>query len=129
MIMVIWGMMTWWYTEGWYRCLGRVKDRLVSTLDYFSFELLVTTLFAPFRQISAGKVRGPIDVQIRAFFDQLISRFIGTMVRLVVILVGALVMVANVIMGALFIVSWLLVPIMPLVGIIIFAIGWVPWAS
>lgn len=127
--MVIWGMMTWWYTEGWRQCLLRVKGRLAATLDYFSIGLLLKTLFAPFRQISAGNVRGSLDVQMRAFFDRLISRFIGMMVRLVMIGVGGLVILFNVIAGGVTIIFWALVPLLPLVGVALFVSGWLPWNS
>ena len=68
-----------------------VWGKLVSVFDYFSIDLLVRTWFAPFRQISAGAVDGPIGVQIRAFFDRLISRTIGGIVRgLSLLLLGRL---------------------------------------
>lgn len=127
--MVIWGMMTWWYGAGWHQCLRRVKDRIESTLDYFSIGLLFTTLFAPFRQISAGNVRGSLDVQVRAFFDRLISRFIGMLVRLTMIIVGGVVILFNALIGIVFIISWLLVPFLPVLGVILFIMGWMPWTS
>ncbi len=129
MVMILWGMMTWWYTDGWRQCLERATLRLEATLDTFSIGLLLSTLFSPFRQISAGNVRGSFDAQMRAFVDRTISRFIGMMVRLVMIVVGCVVIVCNVVFGLLFVLGWALVPVLPIVGLLLFLIGWVPWSS
>lgn len=67
-------LLSWWYGSGVLRMFRTVQMKFASLLDYFSIDLLARTLFAPFRQISAGGVSGPIGLQIRAFFDQLISR-------------------------------------------------------
>ena len=87
-MIIVWAL-SWWYGAGWKACLRGLRERLVSSYDYFSIGLLAKTLFAPFRQISAGKVRGPIGLQWRAFVDRLISRFIGAFVRLILIVVGS----------------------------------------
>lgn len=129
MIMVMWGMMKWWYTDGWHQCWLRVEERLASTLDFFSIDLLMRTLFAPFRQISAGNVRGPLAVQIRAFFDRLISRCIGAAVRLFMIGIGAVTIVFNLITGGLLLLFWAFVPLLPFVGLVLFLIGWLPWSN
>lgn len=127
MVMIIWGVLTWWYTEGWYQCLQRVKDRLEATLDFFSIDLLLRTLFAPFRQISAGSVRGSFEAQMRAFFDQLISRCIGTVARLIMIAIGSVMVVLHLVFGLLFLAMWCVVPLLPLIGLGLFIAGWVPW--
>lgn len=129
MFMAIWGMMTWWYTDGWRQCWLRVKERLMATLDFFSVDLLIKTLFAPFRQISAGNVRGPLGVQMRAFFDRLVSRCIGTVVRLVMIGVGVITITFNLVVGGLLLVFWAFVPLLPLAGLALFIIGWLPWSN
>lgn len=126
--MVIWGMMTWWYTDGWRQCALRAKERLEATLDYFSISLLFKTLFAPFRQISAGNVRGSLDVQMRAFFDRLVSRAIGSVVRLIMIGIGSFVIVLNVVVGGIILLLWAIVPALPFIGLILFVFGWVPWS-
>lgn len=127
--MLIWGMMTWWYTIGWRQCWRRVQERLAATLDFFSIDLLARTFFSPFRQISAGNVQGPLAVHVRAFFDRLVSRCIGAAVRLVMIVVGALTIACNLVAGGLFLLSWALVPLLPLAGLVLFLSGWLPWNS
>ena len=127
--MVIWGMARWWYTDGWYQCLKRIIGRINATSDFFSISLLVKTLFAPFRQISAGGVRGPLDVQMRAFFDRLISRVIGMVVRLIMVVAGSVTIALNVLVGLGLLIFWALVPLLPLVGVGLYVLGWVPWTN
>ena len=125
--MVIWGIFMWWYSDGWYQCWLRVKERLEATLDFFSIDLLVKTLFSPFRQISAGNVRGSFDVQVRAFFDRIISRCIGFVVRLIMIVVGVVTIMCHLIAGGLLLLLWACVPALPIIGLVLFVVGWLPW--
>ena len=125
--MFIVGLLGWWYGPGWRGCMGRVVDRLAATADFFSISLLLRTLFSPFRQISAGSVRGPLGVQLRAFFDRLISRLIGAMVRSAMIIAGGVILTIQAIAGGLASVGWLFVPALPLVGLLLMLIGWMPW--
>lgn len=126
--MVIVGFLSWWYGAGWLQRVRAVGQRLETTFDYFSIDLLVRTLFSPFRQISAGKVRGPIGVQIRAFFDRLISRIIGSIVRSFMIIIGSMWLFATAIIGVLAVLIWALVPLFPVFGLILTMNGWVPWS-
>lgn len=125
--MVIVGLLSWWYTIGWIQAAERIKLRLAGVLDYFSFELLVKSLFAPFRQISAGKVNGPLPVQLRAWIDRTISRIIGAVIRMIVLVIGAGTLLVSVIGGALYLLGWALVPLLPLVGLTLMLTGWIPW--
>lgn len=129
MHMVIWGMVTWWYTLGWRQCLEQVKSRVEATLDFFSIGLLLRTLFAPFRQISAGRVRGSFDVQMRAFFDRLVSRIIGMVVRLIMIVIGSVTIIINLTCGLIVVGAWAFVPLMPIIGLSLFLLGWMPWSN
>lgn len=121
--------MAWWYTGGLHQCLMRIKGRLDSSIDYFSISLLIRTLFAPFRQISAGEVDGPLGVRMQAGLDRLFSRCIGAVVRLIVMMVGLIAIALNAIAGIILVVLWLLLPLLPLVGLILFISGWLPWSS
>lgn len=120
------GILSWWYSDG---LLGRVrmaKQRLAGTADLFSIDLLMTTLFQPFRQISAGKVDGPLAMQLRAFFDRLISRIIGAMVRITVIIFGLVTLIVVSIINLIILLLWLAAPLLPVIGLILTVIGWVP---
>jgi hypothetical protein len=126
MSMVIVWALSWWYGTGWKAFLLGLRERLEASYDYFSIGLLASTLFAPFRQISAGNVSGPIGIRLRAFVDKLISRFIGAIVRLVLIIAGIVWLFVQAVGGAIALVLWAVVPILPLVGFIIMLSGWVP---
>lgn len=125
--MFIVGLLGWWYGPGWRGYMSRTLDRLAATADFFSISLLLRTLFSPFRQISAGSVRGPLGVQLRAFFDRLISRLIGAMVRSALIVAGGVILAIQAIIGGIMGVGWLFVPALPLAGLIMMLIGWIAW--
>lgn len=120
------GILSWWYGDGWMQRAGLIRERLARTLDFFSISLLFKTLFSPFRQISAGKIRGPIGVQIHAFFDRLTSRIIGAMVRTFMIVAGVTVIALHIVWGLIVLAGWALVPLLPIAGILLFSIGWAP---
>lgn len=124
--MFIVGLLSWWYGAGWVAEAKRVRERIASVTDYFSIDLLIKTLFSPFRQISAGRVNGPLAVKWRAFVDRLISRCIGALMRTILIVVGAVTIMVVVIVGGITLVAWLVVPALPLIGGVMMVIGWVP---
>lgn len=125
--MFIVGLLQWWYGDGWARQLIYARDRVIGAYDYFSIDLLVKSWFAPFRQISAGKVRGSLQVQWRAFVDRTISRFIGAFMRTILIIAGIVVIAAYCVAGVLALFAWALIPFAPLVGLALTLIGWSPW--
>lgn len=124
--MFIVGLFSWWYGNGWLAEARRVRERVASAADYFSINLLAKTLFSPFRQISAGRVDGPLGVKWRAFVDRLISRCIGALVRTFMIVIGIIWIVTVAIIGGIALGLWLLVPAFPVIGIIMMIVGWVP---
>lgn len=126
-IMFIMGLLSWWYGAGWRGRLIALREKLASTLDYFSIDLLLRTFFSPFRQISAGRVDGGLSVQMRAFLDRLISRIIGAMIRLVMMIIGSLVIVFHAVIGVLFVILWAVIPVLPILGVGLAVSGWIPW--
>jgi hypothetical protein len=126
--MFVVGILSWWYGAGWRRRFTMLKERLANTMDYFSIDLLAKTLFSPFRQISAGAVHGPLGVKLQAFFDKLVSRLIGSMVRSTMIIIGVLTIVMHSLVGGFMLLIWAIVPLFPLIGIVLFTTGWVPWS-
>jgi len=124
------GILSWWYGDGWMQRAGLIRERLARTLDFFSISLLFKTLLSPFRQISAGKIRGPIGVQMHAFFDRLTSRIIGAMVRTFMIAAGVIVIALHIVWGLIVFAGWALLPLLPVAGILLFSIGWAPiWTA
>lgn len=105
--------------------MGRkIGQRVDTAMDFFSVSLLLRTLFDPFRQISAGQVRGSIDAQARAWADRTFSRFFGAFIRTLFIMIGLLVAVFVMLLGLLQLVVWPLIPLLPIIGIVGFIMGW-----
>lgn len=103
--------------------LGRALGR---TADNFSVGLMLKTLFNPFRQIDAGATgKGPSEA-LSAFGSRLISRFVGFVMRTVMILVGTLVLLMQATGSLLIIVLHLAVPLLPVAGIVMMVMGWAP---
>lgn len=127
--MFIAGLLGWWYGAGWRERMRMIGARLLRVFDYFSLDLLVKTWFAPFRQIGTGEVQGSLGDQLRAFGDRLVSRMIGGVVRTIMIIVGMLVLTTVAVAGVIEGVLWMIVPLLPVAGAILFAIGWVPHAG
>ncbi len=117
------GILSWWYGDGFSRRIQLIKERLISSIDFFSIDILLSSFFAPFRQISAGNVSGPIGDQIRAFFDKLLSRIVGAIVRSFVIFFGLIVIFLQLIFSLLTIIVWLILPTFPVIGLILTAVG------
>jgi hypothetical protein len=119
-------MLSWWYGAGWIARARLIRERIASTVDYFSISLLLRTLFSPFRQISAGKVNGSIGVKWRAFIDRTISRVIGAFVRIIIIAIGIVTITAYSVIGLVTLVVWAVIPLFPFIGFLLFISGWVP---
>lgn len=121
-------LMRWWYGLGWLDQLALVRLRFEKTADFFSIGLTLRTLTQPFKQIDADRQRkGSLDVMLRAMFDQLFSRFMGLMVRSILILVGCLALATEVLVGGLRLVIWPFIPALPLLMLPLMMIGWMPW--
>lgn len=116
-------LLRWWYGDGWRKHAQFVALRLEGTMDYFSVDLLVKTLFAPFRQISAGKVDGPIGMQLRAMVDKLFSRVIGAFVRTILLLIGGITIGVQAVIGVAVLVFWAIIPLLPVIGAVLAAMG------
>jgi len=119
-------MLSWWYSTGWIERARLIRERIDRSIDYFSIMLLLKTLFAPFRQISAGKVNGPLGVKWRAFIDRTISRVIGAFIRIIIIMIGCVTIALYCLVGLITLVVWAVVPLFPFIGFLLFISGWVP---
>lgn len=117
--MLIIGLLSWWYGAGWLQLMQRQAAHLNRTIDFFSITLLLKTLFSPYRQISAGSVRGAVGVQLRAWFDRQVSRIIGAFVRLTVIVFGLLATALVTISSLLVLLIWPLIPTLPVIVLIV----------
>ena len=115
----------WWYSRGWGIYFRGFRERLSNIADFFSIGLLVKTLFQPFKQVSADEAgeRGGLQGSLVAFFDRLLSRLIGFIVRTGLIIFGIISMIITFVMGLVLAIVWPCIPILPVAGIIISVTG------
>ena len=117
------GMLTWWYGDGLAAKAQLLKAKLDNSADFFSIKILVRTLFSPYRQISAAKVSGPINQLLQAFFDQLVSRLIGFILRTLVIWFGLVVIALQLLLDFFVLILWLVMPFLPIAGVVLWLVG------
>lgn len=108
--MLAFSMIQWWYTRGWKLSSAKLVSRLKNAADFFSLRLLVGNMFAPFRQISAGEAPTSSSMWLSVFFDKLLSRVIGAIVRFLLLIVGVITIVLQAIGGVLLVILWPLAP-------------------
>lgn len=120
-------LLVWWYGFGRKRQIRVAKDRWLRWADYFSFGIISRTLFAPFRQIGAENSGGSFDMQFRQWADRLFSRTVGFIVRLFTMAFGIIFMIVVGVVCVVQILGWLLIPALPLVGLVLGLVGWMPW--
>lgn len=123
MLMILFGLLSWWYTIGWLTVMRKCGARVQAVLRFFSVPLLIGSLFAPFRQISAGRVQGPLGVQLKAWGDRLFSRIIGAVVRTMLILTGLIIVAVMIVIALVILAVWPLVPIAPVIGLLFIGSG------
>ena len=122
--MIMLNLLSWWYSAGWADFLHRIGERLSNLIDFFSIDLLFKTLFAPFRQISAGSAKAaPLDVKFRMFIDRLVSRIVGAFVRTLIIIAGIVCIGITAVLSLLLIILWPILPVAPFVGIVLTIVG------
>ncbi len=122
--MLIVGFLGWWYGVGWLTLLRRVGVASQHVLQFFSVTELAGSLFAPFRQISAERVQGPLGIQLRAFGDRLFSRFFGAFIRTILIIFGLIVATLYGTLGLLAVVVWPFIIVLPIVGLALMLQGY-----
>ena len=124
-LMAITEMFFWWYSRGWRIFITKTHAFLSSVTDFFSMDSLIRTLFKPYRQISAASASSTasLDIKFHMFIDRLVSRFIGFISRLVLLLAGTFIIIIGSIFSLVFIILWPLIPLLPIVGIILSTTG------
>lgn len=121
--MVLWLSLRWWYSAGWQWAVRRaIVERVLWCNETFSINALAKTLFAPFKQ-TYSRPGGPIDVRIHAFFDNVISRFVGFFARSFIIFTGLLAAGLALISGVVFVVLWPLAPLALPISLLMMALG------
>ncbi|MBR3163928.1 hypothetical protein IKF15_01310 [Candidatus Saccharibacteria bacterium] len=114
----------WWYSQGWKQFVLGLIGKLRSAADFFSFGLLIRTLFSPFRQISANQYsEGSLDMRFRDFLDRLLSRIIGAIVRLAILITGSILFVVELVISLVLAILWPFLPLAPVCCLVCFFMG------
>ena len=115
----------WWYFRGWMIYFQGFRAKLQNTADSFSIGLLLKTLFQPFRQISA--TAGKKTSGMEKIVDALVSRLVGFVVRVFIIIAGIITLILMLVGGAILGLLWPVIPLMPLVGMAVSSIWGIWW--
>ncbi len=122
--MVILLALKWWYSAGWqWVWTQSVSERIKWVNQAFSISALVRTWFSPFKQTYSKVNKGSIDFRVQAAVDNFVSRFIGSILRTIIIISGLLCMILAVTTGVVAIIFWPVIPLMPLIAIILSVSG------
>lgn len=113
------GLISWWYVDGYSLFAHKLWTKLGDTIDLFSIGSLLKTLFAPYRQIAANEGGDSIDAKILAFIDRLVSRLVGGVARLCIVVFGALIIILQAILSILSLIIWPVLPITPVLFIML----------
>ena len=100
---------SWWYLIGWKQVAESFGPRLKEVSDNFSVNQLSRTMFAPWRRIITYPGASFSD-RIKAFGDNLFSRTVGFIVRLLVILTALVVAIIVSIITLIELILWPLLP-------------------
>lgn len=116
-----WAIVPWWYTRvpvlvGYHQRLF-----LLTVLDYFSFGVLIRTLFAPWKRdelIATGQTS--LGERLQLVLLNLMGRLIGAIVRTLALAVGA---VAVLIVLLFFVMLWVAWVLAPFIGLGLVGLG------
>lgn len=109
-------LLRWWYGPGWVHAVKRIKTRTANVASAFSAGTLLKTLFAPWKRIQyTGK---SFDAKVQALIDNMVSRFIGTVVRLGVLLAALVMITGSAILSLAIVLVWPFVPLAIIVSVI-----------
>jgi hypothetical protein len=86
-------------------------------LNYFSLPLLLKTLFSPWRRYSWSYGRGfDIKIYLEVFLSNLISRILGAVLRIFLIILGILFEIFIFFSGLIVFLGWLILPLLLIAG-------------
>lgn len=111
----------WWYGPGWLDAWKNCFTWVKNVEQAFSVDVLLKTLFSPWKRIISSPGRS-IDEKFRGLIDNLISRTVGFMVRLMVLVIALVMIAVMAVAGLVLAILW---PVMPLLslGLIIWGIA------
>jgi len=111
----------WWYKEETVTLKTVVLYLLKSVIHIFSIPYLLQTLFAPWKRDAMRGVNLSLQEQVSVLFENLISRFMGFIVRIGTIIFGLLTFIFTCLISVFIVVGWYILPFLT-VGLFIYGI-------
>lgn len=114
------GVLPWWYTIVPSKLARHQKLLFFTVADYFSFEILLKTLFQPWKRDELSAERLSLSERVQIWGLNLVSRFFGFLMRSAAILVG---LISLAIVAVFLIFLWLSWVLAPFIGVGLIAVG------
>jgi len=111
LVQIVWFYILWHYTKAWQDIFRIIGNYLWFVGNYFSINLLMQTLFSPWRRLSVAGGKGTSDTYLGALLVNSFMRLVGFFVRLVTIIVGAIALLFTITLACAFVIAWLFLPI------------------
>jgi hypothetical protein len=110
MFMLVLSFFSWWYGRGWREVASSFVTRLQGIANTFSVTQILRTLFVPWRRIISYGGDG-LSAKFRAWADNIFSRAVGFVVRLIVLFAALLLAILVAILSLVELILWPLLPI------------------
>lgn len=106
---MVFELLSWWYGPGWVQAIRRIYKWAQGISLALSVSQLLRSLFEPWHRIISSGGRS-LDVKVKNFMDNMVSRAVGTCVRSLVLITATVIMIAAVIFAIFIAIAWPLVP-------------------
>jgi hypothetical protein len=110
----------WWYGRGWHGIATSFPRRINKIAEAFSVHMLTRTLFSPWRRIISYPGASMGD-HFNAMLDNMVSRVIGFLVRLFVLIGAGIAFVGITLITGVEILLWPCIPL-AIIGVIVVGI-------
>lgn len=110
LVMLALSFFSWWYGHGWAQVAASLQSRITGVANGFSVGQLLKTLFAPWRRIISYPGASLGD-KMRAWGDNVFSRIVGFVVRLLVLFAALLTVIIVMVVSLIELVVWPLLPL------------------
>ena len=85
----------------------------------FSVKIILRTLFAPWKQDIAAAQSKSLEDRMGAIVGNLVSRFVGFSIRVILLLSATFAILTSVIFGIILTIVWPILPFMPILFIVL----------
>lgn len=104
---------SWHYTKAISDLVGLFKNFLWFIWNFFSIQLLLKTLFVPFKKLNVARTkRFDLEDFFSALVTNLLMRLVGFFVRGIFIIMGVFSLVLFIVAYAIFFILWLALPLL-----------------